>query len=515
MSHTIRRPRSYPALLRQRQLGLTNKRPPLTPFFGGFRTSRNDEYGFWTPNCDNRPTAVPPFALAFSTSALNGHALLTSDEAGVVTVIDTRRSLRNQMLVAWPSHAPPTRFRGHDNAIFDVSWLPGDARVVTASGDTSARVFDVETTMRLALLRGHQKSVKAVRPLPSNPSLLATGSRDGAVRFFDLRTPGIYNPAEANSLFHLPVLEINAAHKPPPVARKRSRVRPEVPPASITSLAFQPASDNLLFTAGAGDGRIKLWDVRGVERSRGKRVPAACVASATPGLEPRVGRDEGSRRQHGISSLDIDSTGRYVAASATDSTIYLYEARDLSLGVSKRLVGHAQTSFYIKSKFSPCGRYVLSGSADSCAYMWDVERYGVEGQIEPDLCLVGHQGGEVSAVTWCAADRFKIGTSGDDATVKVWHVEKGKRALGKVERGDNSVNGACKMSAFGHEKRGRKRREGRIEGRVVKFGVRRRKLVDADIRNYFGASAIGDSARGVRVGGTAKDNVEGDFMSLL
>ena len=33
----------------------------------------------------------------------------------------------------------------HENAVFDVAWTCDDARVLTASADTTAAMFDVET----------------------------------------------------------------------------------------------------------------------------------------------------------------------------------------------------------------------------------------------------------------------------------------------------------------------------------------------------------------------------------
>lgn len=473
--------------------------PSLTPLLGGLRTTPSDEYGFWTVSPTGHPSAIPPFTLSFSTTALDGHALLTADEEGVLTVLDTRRSLQAQMHVQTPEHAPPARFRGHDNAIFDAIWLPSDKNVATASGDASARVFDVQSSLRVALLRGHSGSVKAIRAHPASPSVLLTAARDGNVRAFDLRVPNCYEPTVCREVFHKPVFELLQPHaRPVPAAdtgtRKRRRIRAEAPPASVTSLAFMPGREHLLFTGGAGDGTVKLWDVRGAERQNGKRLSAMCVASATPGLEGRAGGVGAAvgRRRHGIASIDVDAAGRYVAVSATDSTIYLYDAADITLGVTKRLVGHTQTSFYIRSKFSSCGKYLMSGSADSCAYIWDVGSYGMDGRVGPALRLEGHRGGEAAGVAWCAADGFKVATCGDDATARVWRVKRGERALDPVEKRDEPVNAACQPVALEETcGRGRKRGEGRIEGRAVKASVQRRRLVDADIRSFFGKNEAG------------------------
>ena len=50
----------------------------------------------------------------------------------------------------------------HHNAIFDLIWLRGDRSILTASGDHSLQLWDVETRRRTARLLGHTGSVRSV-----------------------------------------------------------------------------------------------------------------------------------------------------------------------------------------------------------------------------------------------------------------------------------------------------------------------------------------------------------------
>lgn len=388
----------------------------------------SDEYGFWNVSNDGVPTAVPPFALSFSTVAMEGHALAAGDEEGIVTILDTRQNLKNQM------HEPRyPRFTAHDNAIFDIVWLQDDSTIATASGDATIRIFDVESSSRLALLRGHTGSAKCVRPCPSMPQVLLTAARDGDILGFDIRVPTVCDSFQER--YHSPVLKISHPHMRNVrysvsqfIGRKRRRVHAESPSTcrvgSVTSLAFSPMRHSQLYSSGASDGAVKLWDLRQLSRSVVKPTCTANtpVASVTPGSESR--RDDSHRtgRPHGIANLDIDADGRHLLASSTDSSIYIYKASDIALGYDKILTGHTQTSFYIRARFSPDGQFVLSGSADAKAYIWDLKQRCRKDVLAPFLELAGHRGGEASAVDWCKSELYKVAICADDSTTRVWHL---------------------------------------------------------------------------------------------
>ncbi len=64
----------------------------------------------------------------------------------------------------------------HQNAVFDLDWVPGQDGLVTASGDQSVGLWDVETEERIATFRGHTSSIKTVRFLPGNSGLQVNAS---------------------------------------------------------------------------------------------------------------------------------------------------------------------------------------------------------------------------------------------------------------------------------------------------------------------------------------------------
>lgn len=64
--------------------------------------------------------------------------------------------------------------------------------------------------------------------------------------------------------------------------------------------------------------------------------------------------------------------------------------------------GHDNKTFYVKSALSPDDNYLISGSGDNNAYIWNVNM-----PQAPPMLLVGHVG-EVTSVDWCPSDNGKV-----------------------------------------------------------------------------------------------------------
>lgn len=429
---------------------------------------------------------------------MGGHALAAGDEEGILTFIDTRRNLRSQKI-----RPILPRFAAHNNAIFDVAWLQGDESIATAAGDACVRVFDVETAGHKALLRGHTGSARCVRPCPAAPHLLFTAARDGNILGFDLRTRTDCLPYKEP--FHSPVLKVSGPHNRPvhysttqSLGRKRRRVQADSPPTaragSVTSLVFSPQNHTQLFSAGASDGAVKLWDMRKLRASCGKNNVASAepdtpIATVIPGGEVRRDDPYKASRPHGIAHIDVDPSGRRLLVSSTDSSIYMYNAGDIQLGYDKVLTGHTQTTFYIRARFSPDGKFVLSGSANSKAYIWDLQSPGVNSALSPILELEGHSGGEASAVDWCKTDMFKVATCADDSTMKVWTLPGDACAASTREREGDELDGRYESDVpVGHARvptppRQRPRKLPQRHGMRLRTGNRASE--QQDIRTFF------------------------------
>lgn len=55
-----------------------------------------------------------------------------------------------------------TDWQAHNNAIFDMTWMESEEKILTASGDQTVVMWDVEKQDKLNVFRGHTSSVRCV-----------------------------------------------------------------------------------------------------------------------------------------------------------------------------------------------------------------------------------------------------------------------------------------------------------------------------------------------------------------
>ena len=182
---------------------------------------------------------VPPFAISFCPHAGQGHIAAVADEEGRLTLLNTSQSALEQpgeFLISHlclacrpcltpvpvqlrPAHGglarPPDpcvsavhmrvgSWQAHRNALFDAAWTPHDNRIITASGDQSCRLWDLNHGQELVqVFHGHGGSVKTVSCRPGDRHVFASGGRDGTINVWDAR-------AGAS------VLRIDGTPSPPP-----------------------------------------------------------------------------------------------------------------------------------------------------------------------------------------------------------------------------------------------------------------------------------------------------------
>lgn len=77
--------------------------------------------------------------------------------------------------------------------------------------------------------------------------------------------------------------------------------------------------------------------------------------------------------------------------------------------------GLTNSTFYIKSSLSPDEQYLISGSKDEKAYVWNVN------SSNPILALLGHAD-EVTCVAWAKTNEMRIVTCSDDSRHKIWRI---------------------------------------------------------------------------------------------
>ncbi|XP_078037476.1 WD40 domain-containing protein denticleless [Augochlora pura] len=354
---------------------------------------QNDVYRGITPNTnalDFNPEP-PVFACRFCTTEGYEQIIALANEDGKVAIQDTN--------VKGVSNQPLEGTQAHCNAIFDVAWMPGELKLVTASGDHSARLWDVSgpEIRQVDYFHAHTRSVKTAVFRYQDQAVFATGARDGFIMLWDIRANHHEHRKPDNCIAN--------AHNMGTMSNMRQRraINHTSRAQSITSLAFQ--DDVTLLSCAAGDGLIKVWDLR-KNYTVHKKEP---IAKHTMNYN-------GHSTRNGFSSLLICPARITLYASCMDNIIYAYNISSYNPNPIAEYYGHQNCTYYVKTCLSADGRYIASGSSDELAYIWRTNKPGA-----PVVQLSGHTE-EVTCIAWCNVGETKIVTCSDDSCHRIWRI---------------------------------------------------------------------------------------------
>ncbi|XP_077013862.1 denticleless protein homolog isoform X1 [Tamandua tetradactyla] len=391
----------FSSVLRQPQFGAPrngwSSQYPLQSLLTGYQCSCNDEHTSY----GETGVPVPPFGCTFSSAPNMEHILAVANEEGFVRLYDTEsQTFKKKCFKEWMAHW---------NAVFDLAWVPGELKLVTAAGDQTAKFWDVKAGELIGTCKGHQCSLKSVAFSRFEKAVFCTGGRDGNIMVWDTR-------CNKKDGFYRQVNQISGAHntldKQTPSKPKKKQNSKGLAPSvdfqqSVTVVLFQ--DENTLVSAGAVDGIIKVWDLR-KNYTAYRQEPIASKSFLYPGS---------STRKLGYSNLILDSTGSTLFANCTDDNIYMFNMTGLKTSPVAIFSGHQNSTFYVKSSLSPDDQFLISGSSNEAAYIWKVST-----PWHPPTVLLGHSQ-EVTSVCWCPSDFTKIATCSDDNTLKIWRLNRG------------------------------------------------------------------------------------------
>uniref|UniRef100_T1JB11 Uncharacterized protein n=1 Tax=Strigamia maritima TaxID=126957 RepID=T1JB11_STRMM len=328
---------------------------------------------------------VPAFAAKFCPIAGQEQFLAVCTEEGTVNIMNTNLH---------GDSAYVSSLQAHENAVFDVCWVPGERNILAVSGDRTASIWDVEQEKLVSKFSGHVASVKWADFRPMDKTVFATAARDGYIIIWDTRSKKADNIIRKGHAIPKASPKINKRNKSPEVAVRDGY-------QSVTAVVFQ--DEHTLLSAGSSDGNIKVWDIR-KNYTNHTQLPLAKHTIARK-----------NSKTIGYSSLLFDSRRRYLFASGCDSVIYQYNCWNYSSVPVNTFTGHQNRTFFVKSAISPDDQYLLSGSSDNFAYIWAISHPG-----EPIFKLDGHVA-EVTAVAWSMDPVPRIATCADDMRLKLWN----------------------------------------------------------------------------------------------
>jgi WD40 repeat protein len=245
---------------------------------------------------------------------------------------------------------------GHAGAVNSAVFSPDGGRIVTASADGTARLWDAGNGHPLATLSGHAGAVNSAVFSPDG-KWIVTASADGTARVWDA--------GDGRPLFPL------TGHK-----------------GAVNSAVFSPDSNRIL-TASA-DGTAQVW-------SAGDGRP----------LFPLTGH------KGAVNSARFSPDGERIVTAGDDMTAKVWDAGNGHLLFT--LASHRGR--VVSAVFSPDGKHIVTASADKSAREWDAGN----GQLL--LELTGFMDPVVSAVF--SPDSSRILTASDDWTARVWDAANG------------------------------------------------------------------------------------------
>jgi WD40 repeat protein len=309
--------------------------------------------------------------------------------------------------------------RGHEGIVGSAAFSPDGSRIVTASGDKTARIWDAATGKEVTVLRGHDSLVTSAAFSPDG-LLIVTASADKSARIWNAETG-----KEVVALRHNGVVESAA------FSRHGSRI--------VTASV---------------DNSAQIWDVttgKEVAVLRGHDGPVTSAAFSPDGSrivtaswdksariwDAATGKEVAVLRGHDgfVRSAAFSGDGSRVVTASDDETARIWDA-----ATSKEVAvlrGHEDS---VKSAaFSPDGSRIVTASDDKTVRIWDAAA-GKEVAV-----LRGHEDGVESAAF--SGDGSRIVTASDDKTARIWDAATGKEV--RVLRGHEADVSSAAFSPDG------------------------------------------------------------------
>ena len=359
-------------------------------------------------------------------------------------------------------HQDLRTFRGHLSELWAVAFSPDGQRILTGSGDNTAKVWNVATGQELFTLTSHSDAIKSAAFSPDGLRIV-TASADNTAKLWDaingkelLTLQGHTGPVNS-ATFSLDGQRVATGS-----SDKTAKVWDAMSGKELLTFhghagpvhsgTFSP--DGSRIVSGSTDLTARVWDastgkelliltghsdnvVGAIFSPDGRRIITGSDDHTARVWDAASGKEVLTLKGHdgGVWAVAFSRDGQRMLTGSVDNTAKLWDAASGKEILT--LKGHASPVQSVA--FSPDDLLILTGSADKTAKLWRAISAN-----DPDT-FVGHEATVNSAVF--SPDGRRIVTGSDDRTARVWDAVSGKELLRL--KGHNDVVNSVAFSPDG------------------------------------------------------------------